>query len=119
MRVWYADENALFRNRLYVTRIKWLAPLLTQIIEEGIEEGVFNTPYPDQAARMIIALLEYLGYAIAAILLAQENKHFSFSQMVRLGEATADAMERLLGMKPGYLVQAWREDFLHWQELLE
>jgi AcrR family transcriptional regulator len=119
MRVWYTDENALFRNRLYSTRIKWLAPLLTQIIQEGVEEGVFNTPYPDQAARMIIALLEDLGYAIAEILLVEENERFDFSQMVRLGEATADAMERLLGMKSGHLLHAWREDFLRWRELLE
>jgi TetR/AcrR family transcriptional repressor of nem operon len=119
MRVWYADENALFRNRLYTTRIKWLAPLLRQIIQEGVEEGVFTTPYPDQAARMIIALLEDLGYAIAEILLVKENERFDFPLMVRMGEATADAMERLLGMKSGHLLQAWREDFLRWQELLE
>ena len=27
MRVWYADENALFRHKLYQTRVKRLAPL--------------------------------------------------------------------------------------------
>src|SRR5579885_1408512 len=35
MRVWYADENALFRQKLYLARVKRLAPRLSQIIEEG------------------------------------------------------------------------------------
>ena len=62
LRVWYADENALFRHKLYLARIKRLSPWLSQIIREGVAEGVFTTPYPDQAARTILSLLEDLGY---------------------------------------------------------
>src|SRR2546425_11767267 len=71
LRVWYADENAIVRHKLYLARIKRFTPWLTQIIQEGIEEGVFTAPYPDQTARMIISLLEDLGYATVELLLSE------------------------------------------------
>jgi AcrR family transcriptional regulator len=118
LRVWYADENALFRQKLYLARIKRLSPWLSQVIQEGVEEGVFTTAYPDQAARMIISLLEDLGYATIELLFVEEGKPLDIPQMAQIGEATADALERVLGMKPGCLRQSWSEDFSRWQALL-
>jgi AcrR family transcriptional regulator len=118
LRVWYADENALFRQKLYLARVKRLAPWLSQIIQQGAEEGVFTTPYPDQAARIILSLLEDLGYATVELLLAEEGEHPDIPRLVQIGEATADALERVLGMKPGGLWQSWSEDFSRWQALL-
>ena len=118
LRVWYADENALFRHKLYLARIKWLSPLLTQIIREGIAEESFTSAYPEQAARMIISLLEDLGYATIDLLLVEEGKSTDFPRLARLVEATMDAMERVLGTKPGCLRQFWDEDLSRWQALL-
>ncbi len=118
MRIWYADENALFRHKLYQTRLKRLAPWLSQIIQQGVAEGVFTTAYPAQAARTILSLLEDLGYAIVELLLVEEGKPIDFPRMDQLGEATMDALERVLGMQPGGLRQFWREDFSQWQALL-
>ncbi|MBO0783828.1 MAG: TetR/AcrR family transcriptional regulator [Ktedonobacteraceae bacterium] len=118
MRVWYADENALFRQKLYQARVKRLAPRLSQIIQQGVAEGVFTTPFPDQAARTILALIEDLGYITVELLLAEEDKHPDISRLIQAGEATADALERVLGMKPGCLWQSWSEDFSRWQALL-
>ncbi len=119
LRVWYADENALFRQKLYQARLKRLTPWLSQIIQEGVAEGVFTTAYPAQAARMILSLLEDLGYAIVELLLVEEGKPIDFLRMAQLGEATADALERLLGISLGCLRQSWSEDLLRWQALLE
>ena len=103
LRVWYADENALFRQKLYLARITRLAPWLSQIIQQGVAEGVFTTPYPEQAARLILSLLEDLGYAIVELLFVEEGERLDVPRMGQIGEATADALERLLGMKPGCL----------------
>ncbi len=118
MRVLYADENALFRNKLYLARIKRLAPRFAQIIREGVEEGVFTTPYPDQAARMLISLLEDMGYALCDILLVEEGEHIDIDRLTLIGEATADALERVLGMQTGCLRQSWDKDLARWKELL-
>jgi len=119
MRVWYADENALYRQKLYLTRVKRLAPLFAQIIRQGVAEGAFTTPYPDHAARTILCLTEDIGYATVEILLTEESKHPDTSQLMQIGEATADTLERVLGMKSGSLWQSWSEDFARWQTLLE
>ena len=118
LRIWYADENALFRNKLYLARIKRIAPWLAQIIQEGVAEGVFTTPYPDHAARTIIALLEDLGYAVAGLLLVEEGAPRDLPRMTKMGEATAEALERVLGMRSGRLRQSWSDDFSRWQALL-
>ena len=118
IRIWYADENALFRHRLYLTRIKRLAPLLSQIIQEGVAEGVFTTPYPEHAARMIVSLLEDLGYATVELLLVGEGKPIDVQRIIQISEATADALERVLGISPGYLRQSWSENLARWQVLL-
>jgi AcrR family transcriptional regulator len=118
LRIWYADENALFRDKLYLTRVKRIVPWLTQIIEEGVAEGVFTTAYPDHAARMMLSLLEDLGYAVAGLLLVEEGAPIDVAQMTQMGEATADALERVLGMRSGRLRQSWSEHFSRWQALL-
>jgi len=118
LRIWYADENALFRHQLYLTRIKRLAPWLSQIIQEGVAEGVFTTPYPEHAARMIVSLLEDLGYATVELLLVGEGKPIDVQRIIEISEATADALERVLGISPGYLRQSWSEDLARWQVLL-
>jgi AcrR family transcriptional regulator len=118
LRVWYADENALFRHKLYLARIQRLAPWLAQILQEGVVEGVFTTPYPEHAARMIISLLEDLSYAMIDLLLVEDGTPLDFPRMVQMGDATADALERVLGMKPGSLRQPWSKDFSRWQALL-
>jgi AcrR family transcriptional regulator len=118
MRIWYADENALFRQKLYLARVKRLAPLLSQILQQGVAEGVFTTPYPDQAARTILALLEDLGYTTVELLFAEEGEHPDLSRLIQMGEATADALERVLGISPGGLWQSWSQDFSRWQALL-
>jgi AcrR family transcriptional regulator len=118
LRVWYADENALFRHKLYLARIKRLAPWLAQIIEEGVTEGVFTTPHPYHAARMILSLLEDLGYATAELLLVEEGKPLDIPRMAQISEATVDALERVLGMESGLLWRQWNESFSRWQALL-
>jgi hypothetical protein len=73
LRVWYADENAVVRHKLYIASIKRFTPWLEEIIRQGVEEGVLTTTYPDQAARVVLSLFEDLGYATAELLLANER----------------------------------------------
>lgn len=114
LRVLYADDNAIFRHKMYVTRTQRFAPWLEGIIRQGTEEGVLTTPYPDQAARMIMALLEDVGYATTELLLAVDRSPDDLSRLDRIVAATTDAMERLLGAPVGTLPQASRETLAEW-----
>lgn len=117
LRVWYSDENAIVRHKLYVARVKRLTPWLEEMIRRGIEEGVLATPYPDQAARMVISLFEDLGYAIAQILLAEDHAPDDLARSARIVNAGADGVERLLGAPAGSIPRASHEELRKWLEL--
>jgi AcrR family transcriptional regulator len=114
MRVWYADENAIVRHKLYIARIKRFTPWLEGIIRQGVEEGVLTTPYPDQAARVVISLFEDIGYATVELLLAGERDLSDLPRFERITEAWTDALERVLGAPAGCLPRVSREDLLQW-----
>lgn len=114
LHIWYADENAIVRHKLYTARVKRLSRWLEEIIQKGTREGVFTTPYPDQAARMIISLLEDLGYATAELLLAEEHSPDDLACFERIIAATTDALERVLGAPEGCLQLASREGLAQW-----
>src|SRR5579864_7134452 len=52
LRVWHTDDNAIVRQKVDAATIERRAPLLTVIIQQGIQEGVFTTRYPDQAGEV-------------------------------------------------------------------
>lgn len=114
LRVWYGDENAIVRQKLYLARVKRLTPWLEEMICQGIEEGVLNTSYPDQAARMVISLFEDLGYAIAEILLAQDRSPGDLPRLARIVEACADGLEHLLGAPASSIPRAESSELLEW-----
>jgi AcrR family transcriptional regulator len=112
--VWYGDENAIVRHKLYRARVKRLAPWLENIIQQGVEEGVFQSPYADQTARMIIALLEDIGYANVDLLLVDSPSPQDRQRLERIVLASTDALERLLGAPSGCLQSATREGLAQW-----
>lgn len=114
LRIWYADENAIVRQKLYAARVKRLTPWLEEIIRQGITEGVFTTSYPDQAARVVISLFEDLGYATAELLLAEEHSPDDLPRLQRIIAATADALERVLGAPAGAIPRASRAELEPW-----
>ena len=114
LRVWYADENAIVRHKLYLARIKRFTPWLEEIIRQGVEEGVLTTPYPDQAGRVVLSLLEDLGYATVELLLTEERSPDDLPRLERIVEACADALERVLGAPGGCLHRASREELSQW-----
>ncbi len=96
-RFWYADENAIVHRKLLRDGMKRYVPYLSQIIRQGITEGVFTTAYPDQTARMMIALRQDFGDAIADAFLSAQDQSIDHSLITQMTVATADALERLLG----------------------
>jgi AcrR family transcriptional regulator len=114
LRVLYTDENAIFRHKMYAARVKRLTPWLEEIIQEGTREGVLTTPYPDQAARVIMSLLEDLGYATVDLLLSGEHSPDDLPRLERIVAATADALEHVLGAPAGSFQRYWRVELEPW-----
>jgi AcrR family transcriptional regulator len=53
-------NNAELHQRSLVETILRLTPVLTRVIEQGIEEGVFNTPYPQETVEFLLVSSQFL-----------------------------------------------------------
>jgi hypothetical protein len=97
--VWYAPDNLAFRLLVDRESAKRLAPLLSAIVRQGVDEGQFVTAYPDQAGAIIFAIIQALQDAMAQQLLATPN----IKVMVNTHGAYMEAIERYLGVPTGTL----------------
>lgn len=104
MRVWYTDDNALVRQKVQAMGAKWIMPLLTGIIRQGIQEGSLTTSYPDQVGEVVLCLVYGLGETLGEVLLSFEPKRDDMLRVERTVAAYTDALERVLGA-PGDSLQ--------------
>lgn len=50
----HQPQNALLHQKMQKQLIGGIVPILTRLIEEGCREGIFRTPYPEEAAEMLM-----------------------------------------------------------------
>jgi AcrR family transcriptional regulator len=104
LRVWFTDENAIVRQKLRATALREVAPLLTEIIRQGIQEGVITAKYPDQVGEMIMSLAQDAGEAIGSLLLSFDPERDDMQRVERTVAVYTDAFERVLGVPAGSLI---------------
>jgi AcrR family transcriptional regulator len=100
LRVWYTDENAIIRQKVDADTVERRAPLLVEIVHQGIQEDVFSTPFPDQSGEVILSLLQGMGNAHAKLLLTfvqDRDEQRCIEGVVSIHTAYMDAIERVLG----------------------
>jgi AcrR family transcriptional regulator len=122
-RVLYADENVLYRQMTRARSIEMTAPLLDDIIRQGIQEGVMDTAYPDLAGEMVMALLLDMGESLVPKLLANSQRldgalhipHDFVTQAARIFAAYADALERIIGAPTGSVTLMDAETLKDWE----
>jgi AcrR family transcriptional regulator len=107
--VWYAPDNFAFRLQVQSAVAKRLAPLLTAIVHQGVDEHRFATAYPEQAGAIIVALVQALQDTIAHQLMAAAYRSPNRPQtkeVVAAYGAHIEAIERYLGVESGALYRA-------------
>ena len=75
----------------------------TEIVRQGIREGIFTAAYPDQAGEVLLSLLQGMGNTHARLLLSLEQEHDDLrciEEIVATHAAYLDAIERMLGAPP-------------------
>ncbi|WP_098747692.1 TetR/AcrR family transcriptional regulator [Paenibacillus sp. EZ-K15] len=50
----HKPQNALMHQKIQKVIINGVPPILTEIIREGIEQGMFSTPYPYECMEMVV-----------------------------------------------------------------
>jgi hypothetical protein len=101
--VWYGDNNAILRQRVQSAIFPHLQPLFTTIICQGVGEGVFHTDYPEQAAGIIFSLLLGFGDIMMEMISDPELNHDALQKLDEVSASYQDAVERILGARPGSL----------------
>ena len=102
MKNWYSDENALARQKMLARTAEQMGPFFTEIIKQGVREGVFSTPYPEVASEVTINLMYDLAFASGQVLMSEEVKQSENLRRVEtLYAAYGDVLERILGAPKG------------------
>jgi AcrR family transcriptional regulator len=99
--VWYADENAIVREKLRSAMPERYGPLLAKIVEQGIVEGVMTAAHPEQISGVILYLLYDMGYDFACLLRRASSDPAAIDRAFQTAAAYNDALERILGTPEG------------------
>lgn len=89
----HRPQNALMHQKVQSTILNGLTPILTEIIREGIAQGLFNTPYPYECMEMLIA---YAGTVFDGDMIDMTEQ-----QRASRAQALIFNIERLLGVETG------------------
>ncbi|WP_309087930.1 TetR/AcrR family transcriptional regulator [Domibacillus sp.] len=91
----HKPQNALMHQKVQKVIINEVPPILTEIIREGIEQGLFSTPYPYECMEMVVV---YTNTVFDEELVTITNEE----RASRI-QAFAFNVERLLGVESGSL----------------
>jgi AcrR family transcriptional regulator len=112
LRVWYADDNIIVRQKVEEAIVERRVPLLTVIVRQGVQEGVFTTFYPDQVGKVILSLALGMENMVARLLLSSEHEQGEdelslrcIDDIVATYAAYTDAIERVLGIVSPFLAR--------------
>ncbi len=105
----YNDKNILLRKKMDDRTVVVAAPVMTRIIHQGIDEGVFNTSFPDDISEMILQFMMGFREKFAALFRALDEKPENKLAIIKTMEMNEDAMERFLGAPKGSIKFGSRE----------
>ena len=111
LRTWYADDNALVRQKIFSSGAQWIGPALGKIVRQGIHEGVFDTPFPDQIGEILVSMFYHMGDLFMGALL---NHTVPITELRHDIDAYTLAFERVLGAAEGSLVLVDDETLMKW-----
>ena len=103
LETWLSDDNAIVREKFRREVVTTITPILTEIVRQGVREGIFTVTSPEHAARVTVSLLLGANEHASALYLANHNGEVPFEAVEGALNAYPEAMERILGAPAGSL----------------
>lgn len=100
----HRPQNALMHQKMQTTLLAGINPILTELVEEGIEQGICHTQYPESVVEMTMLYANTAFDELNIALLTPEQREKKIAGFIY-------NMERLMGMKKGSLQEAIMEIF--------
>lgn len=104
VRILYMDENVLLRTKMREETTKKITPLLAKIIQQGIEQYIFDVRHPDETAQLILKMSEGLSQSAVTVLLAEHYDQADIEQVKRQIDVYNDSIGRVLGVPQRTLI---------------
>jgi AcrR family transcriptional regulator len=101
--VWNSDGNAIVREKVRAMTKRLMAPLLSAVIRQGVEEGVFRVVSPDETATVLVSLMQGFQEQATDLFIARQAGTISFEVVQRTIAGFTEAYERILGSPRGSL----------------
>ncbi len=98
----HEDKNAHLHLKFERKLPNMMAEPLSKIISQGVQEKIFNTVFPKEAAKAFIGISAMVMQGIYNIKQGSE-------EYKRMLLATIDFLERILGAKSGLILNAYRK----------
>src|ERR1700736_3921102 len=103
MEVWNSDSNALVRDKVRRMTVRRLVPLLSAVVEQGIQEEVFRAGPADDTATVLVALMQGFQDLAVEYFIARQAGSITFEVVQRRVAAFTEAFECVLGVPNGSL----------------
>ncbi|MFO7678867.1 MAG: TetR/AcrR family transcriptional regulator [Chloroflexota bacterium] len=111
--IWYQEDNTLMREKMTLVSQEKMTPLFSQIVQQGIREGVFQAVYPAEIGGIVLQSLFAMGDTLARLLLSTKERPAWETIQVKI-DAYNDALARLLGAESGAIHLFNLDPFQHW-----
>ena len=89
----HKPQNALMHQKTHQTMLEGIPPILMEIVEDGIKEGLFNTPYPYESLEMVVAHVNTV--------FDDYSERLTEEELLQRIRAFIFNLERLFGAAPG------------------
>ena len=100
----HRPQNALMHQKMQTTLLSGITPIFTELVEEGIEQGICHTRYPESVVEMTILYANVAFDELNVAGLRPEQREKKIAGFIY-------NMERLMGMAEGSLQEAIMEIF--------
>ena len=101
--VWNSDSNAIVREKVRRMTVRLVVPMLSSVVKQGIEEGVFKVASAEETATVLVSLM--LGFQEQAmhLFIARQADAIPFEVVERMIAGFTEAFERIVGVAKGSL----------------
>jgi AcrR family transcriptional regulator len=99
--VWMSDDNAIVREKFRRTMVRRLVPTLQPIIQQGIDEGTFQSESAQETARVFVMLLQGFQDIATDLFLDRQAGRIELATVEETFAHYSAAIERILGAPAG------------------
>jgi len=92
----HEPSNSLFHQKVLTDCVKSFSPILSDIVKEGITQGIFNTSFPLESMEILLT---------SGLAIFDAYFDWSIEEQAALMPAFLCAMERILGAKEGSFLE--------------